>query len=218
MNVRYLGHAAFELTSENGTKVVFDPYQSGAYSGALAYGPIKGEYDVAVVSHDHADHCDKGVTSEAKNVVDSPGTFDFAGVRVTAEPTYHDESKGSERGANLVSVVEVDGVRIAHLGDLGHSLSDEELKTVKGVEVLFIPVGGHFTIDAETAARLIAAIGPNIVIPMHFKTDKVDFPISPVERFTSLMDNVEVAGASEITITKADIPDITKVIVLEPAL
>jgi L-ascorbate metabolism protein UlaG (beta-lactamase superfamily) len=218
MNVRYLGHAAFELVSENGTRLVFDPYESGAYGGALKYGPIGGEFDIAVVSHDHADHCDEGVTKGAGNVVDCPGTFDVAGVRVTAEPTYHDESKGSERGANLVSVVELDGMRIAHLGDLGHSLSEEELKTVKGVDVLFIPVGGHFTIDAETAAKMVASIGPKVVIPMHFKTDKVDFPISPVERFTGLMENVEVAGASEITITKAEIPDITKVVVLEPAL
>jgi L-ascorbate metabolism protein UlaG (beta-lactamase superfamily) len=218
MNVRYLGHAAFELTSESGTTVIFDPYEAGAYSGALKYGPITGRYDIAVVSHDHADHCDKNVTAQAGTIVDRPGTFDIGAVRVTAKPTYHDESKGSERGANLVSVVEVDGMRIAHLGDLGHVLSDKELEVLKGVDVLFVPVGGHFTIDAETAVRVVDAIGPKVVIPMHFKTVKVDFPISPINRFTGLMGNVEVVGASEVTVTKENMPETMKVVVLEPAL
>jgi L-ascorbate metabolism protein UlaG (beta-lactamase superfamily) len=218
MKVRYLGHAAFELSLEDGKKVVFDPYESGAYDGALAYGPITGAYDLAVVSHDHADHCCDSVTSKARKVVDRTGEFDFEGVKITTVPTFHDESKGSERGKNLMAVIEVEGMKIAHLGDLGHALSAEEIKALKGVDVVLIPVGGHFTIDGRTAADVIAAIEPKLVIPMHFKTDKVNFPIKPVEEFTSLMENVEETGGSEITITKVDIPAERKVVVLEPAL
>jgi len=218
MKLRYLGHAAFELVSERGAKVIFDPYESGAYGGALKYGPISGRYDLAVVSHDHADHSDPGVTSQSANVVDGPGTFDFEGIRVISRPTYHDESSGSERGGNLVSIVELDGMRIAHLGDLGHTLGREELATLGDVDVLLIPVGGHFTIDAAAAAGLVGEIGPGIVIPMHYKTDKVDFPIAPVDGFTELMENVEVAGGSEFTVKKSEVPKTTKVVVLEPAL
>ena len=218
MKLRYLGHAAFELVSERGTRIIFDPYESGAYDGALKYGPISGRYDLAVVSHDHADHSDPGVKSRAANVVDGPGTFDLEGVRVISRPTYHDESGGGERGGNLVSVVELDGMRIAHLGDLGHTLEDDELKAIGIVDVLLIPVGGHFTINAATAAGLVDEIGPGIVIPMHFKTDKVDFPIAPVDGFTELMEDVEVTGGSELDVTKDDMPETTKVIVLEPAL
>ena len=165
MKLRYLGHAAFELLSDGGSSIVFDPYESGSYDGALAYGPISGRYDIAVVSHDHADHRDPDVTARAKHVVDGPGAFEFGGVRVTARPTFHDESRGKERGKNLVSVVELDGMRVAHLGDLGHALGEEDMKALGRVDVLFVPVGGHFTIDAEAAAALIRDLAPGIAIP-----------------------------------------------------
>jgi len=218
MKLRYLGHAAFELVSDGGATIVFDPYEPGAYDGALGYGPISGRYDIAVVSHDHADHRDPDVTARAKHVVDEPGTFELEDIRIASRPTFHDESKGSERGRNLVSVVELDGMRIAHLGDLGHALGKEDLKALGRVDVLLVPVGGHFTIDAGAAAALIGEIGPGIAIPMHFKTEKVGFPIAPVDEFTGLMENVETAGSSELTVTKEDLPEATKVVVLEPAL
>ena len=218
MKLRYLGHAAFEIVSEGGATVVFDPYEPGAYDGALRYGPISGRYDLAVVSHDHADHSDPDVTARAGNVVDGPGTFDFEGIRVVSRPTFHDESGGSERGKNLVSVVELDGMRIAHLGDLGHALGAEELAALQAVDVLLIPVGGYFTIDAAAAAGLVGEVKPGIVIPMHFKTGKVDFPIATVDEFTGLMENVETVGGSELTVTKEEVPGTTKVVVLESAL
>lgn len=218
MKVKYLGHAAFELTSDGGTKIVFDPYESGSYDGALKYGPITGVYDLAVVSHEHPDHCDMRVKESAKHVVDAPGEFDIMGLHVKASPTYHDESEGSERGGNLVSVVELDGMRIAHLGDLGHPLSEEELEGIKGVDLLLIPVGGFFTIDAEAAAELVRKAEPKVVIPMHFKTDKVDFPIAPVDQFTSLMENVETAGGSTFTITGDESRGGMRVVVLDPEL
>ena len=218
MKLRYLGHASFELVSEKGARIIFDPYQSGAYDGALKYGPITGEYDLAVVSHDHADHSDPGVTKNAANLVDGEGTFDFEGLRVISRPTFHDESDGSERGNNLVSVVELDGMRVAHLGDLGHPLEPGEIEALGPIDVLLVPVGGYFTIDAAAAAGIAGEIDPRIVVPMHFKTDKVDFPIAPVDEFTGMMENVEIAGGSEIDIEKKDLPETTKVVVLEHAL
>lgn len=218
MNVKYLGHAAFELISEAGTKVVFDPYESGSYDGALRYGPITGVYDLAVISHGHPDHCDGCIKADAKHVVDGPGEFDLAGLRIEAKATFHDESEGSERGGNLISVVEIDGMRIAHLGDLGHALDDEQLETIKGVDLLLIPVGGFFTIDARGAAEIVRKTGPKVVIPMHFKTGKVDFPIAPVEKFTSLMGSVEKVGGSAFTLTRDEGSGETRVVVLDPEL
>jgi L-ascorbate metabolism protein UlaG (beta-lactamase superfamily) len=132
--------------------------------------------------------------------------------------TYHDESKGSQRGANLISIVEADGLRIAHLGDLGHAVSTAIDSAFVGIDVLLIPVGGHFTIDAGTAAQVVKALNPRIAIPMHFKTDKVGFPIAPVERFVEMMDTVEKPGTSAYTVTKDSLPEVSKVVVLEPAL
>ena len=218
MKLRYLGHSAFELVSEGGTTIIFDPYEAGSYGGALKYGSIEGRYDIAIVSHDHADHRDPGVTARAADLVDAPGAHDFEGIRVVSHETFHDESKGSERGANLVSVVELEGLRIAHLGDLGHRLGKADVKAIGPVDVLLVPVGGYFTIDAAAAAGLVGEMEPGIAIPMHFKTDKVDFPIASVDAFTELMEVVEAAGGSELTVTKKDVPEATKVVVLEPAL
>jgi L-ascorbate metabolism protein UlaG (beta-lactamase superfamily) len=218
MRVKYLGHAAFELVSDSGSKIVFDPYESGSYDGALKYGAITGSYDLAVVSHAHPDHSDESVKASAKRVIDSAGEFDLEGMHVKTSPTYHDESKGSERGENLISVVELEGMRVAHLGDLGHPLSEEELASIKGVDLLLIPVGGFFTIDATIAADIVRKAEPKVVIPMHFKTDKVDFPIAPVDQFVELMENVETLGGSTLDIEKDETAGGMRVVVLDPEL
>jgi L-ascorbate metabolism protein UlaG (beta-lactamase superfamily) len=218
MRIKYLGHAAFELALEDGRRILFDPYEAGAFGGALAYGPITGSYDVVVVSHDHADHCCRDVAEKAGRVIDAAGTETIAGITVTSIPAFHDESKGKERGKNLMSVVEAEGLRVAHLGDLGHPLTGKEAKSLGALDVVFVPVGGHFTIDAETAVRVVESLDPKIVIPMHFKTDRVDFPIKGVDSFTDLVENVERAGRSEMTVTKETLPRERKVVVLKPAL
>lgn len=218
MKIRFLGHAAFELTLGNGKKIIFDPYESGAFNGAVKYSPIEGEYDVALVSHDHADHvCDEVITRCGK-VHDTAGEFEDEDVRGTMIATYHDESEGSERGSNLVSIMEVDGMKLAHMGDLGHQPSEELYELLDGVDIMLIPVGGHFTIDDAAAEEIAGRVKPRILIPMHFKTDKVDFPLKTVDDFIDRMDNVERTGGSEITVTSDSLPGEMKVIVLEPAL
>ena len=218
MRIKYLGHAAFVLSLSDGRTVVFDPYESGSDDGALTYGPITGTFDIAVVSHDHADHCCEDVMEKAAHVIKSAGEHEIDGIKITSISTFHDESEGSERGANLISIVEAEGIRLAHLGDLGHMLPGDVADTLKRIDVVLVPVGGHFTIDAETALEIIEAIEPKLVIPMHYKTGKVAFPIEPVETFTGLVRRVEHAGASEITVARETLPGEWKVIVLDPAL
>jgi len=215
MKIRYIGHACFELELSDGRKVIFDPYESGAYGGALAYAPITGDFDIVISSHDHADHRSADVISRAKDVVEKEGEFDLSGVKVKTIPTYHDESGGSERGKNSIAVVEADGLKVVHLGDLGHRLTEKELSELKGADIVLVPVGGHFTIDAQAAKDVVEAIGPRLVIPMHYKTPKVDFPIKPVEDFTSLFDGAEKAGSSEIEVSPDNLPEGMKVVVLD---
>ncbi|MDD3642941.1 MAG: MBL fold metallo-hydrolase, partial [Candidatus Krumholzibacteria bacterium] len=188
MLLRYLGHAAFELELQGGKRIVFDPYESGAYDGALGYGPIAGGYDIAVVSHDHPDHCCRQIAKKAKKIIQAPGTVDLDGVKVTSIETFHDGSKGKERGRNLVSIVEAEGMRIAHLGDLGHSVTAREIPALEGVDVMLVPVGGFFTIDAAAAKAIVEEFRPKVVVPMHYKTGTCGFPIAPVNGFTMLMD------------------------------
>ncbi|MGD1047936.1 MAG: MBL fold metallo-hydrolase [Candidatus Krumholzibacteriaceae bacterium] len=217
MKITYLGHSAFQLILANGTRIVFDPYTAGAFGGGLGVGPITGDFDVAVVSHDHEDHTSRDVLKRSKHVVAKAGRVDVAGVAVESVATFHDEAKGAKRGKNLVSVVEAEGLRVAHFGDLGHAVGSKDHPMLVGLDVIMIPVGGFFTIDAGTAAKIAKDLQPKIVIPMHYKTEKNDFPITPVENFTKLMDNVENVGASEIEVTKGTLPVKMKVVVLQPA-
>ncbi|MFA4949022.1 MAG: MBL fold metallo-hydrolase [Candidatus Krumholzibacteriia bacterium] len=216
MKIKYLGHAAFELELANGVRLVIDPYTAGAF-GTLKYAPIEGNFDVAIVSHNHEDHVSRDVLSHSMKIINTSGKVTLGDVTIESLMTYHDESKGSSRGKNLISIVEAEGLRVAHLGDLGHPIAPKDFPMLKWMDILMIPVGGHFTIDAAAAAELARNFEPKLVIPMHYLTPKVDFPITPVENFTKLMDTVEVAGKSEIEVTKATLPAKMKVVVLEPA-
>jgi L-ascorbate metabolism protein UlaG (beta-lactamase superfamily) len=218
MRLRYLGHAAFELELTDGRRIVFDPYEAGSYDGALAFGPIEGPHDIAVVSHDHPDHRFEGVISQAGTVWDRAGETEIDGVRITSIPTFHDEAEGSERGTNLISIVEADGVRVAHLGDLGHAITKADAPALVGVDVMIIPVGGYFTIDAATAKGIVEEFSPKIVVPMHYKSGKCGFPIAPVDDFTMLMGEFNEAGGSELDLTAGSLPDKQKVMILDPAL
>jgi len=133
-------------------------------------------------------------------------------------PSYHDPSKGSERGANTIFTLKVDNIQLCHLGDLGHLLNDKELAEIGPVDILLIPVGGFFTIDAKEATRIAEQIKPKIVIPMHFKTEKCGFPIAPVEDFVRGKKNAKRPKASEATFDQSTLPKQTEIVVLEHAL
>jgi L-ascorbate metabolism protein UlaG (beta-lactamase superfamily) len=218
VKLRYLGHAAFELILDDGRKVLFDPYEPGSYDGAVRFDPIETGQDIVVVSHDHPDHNWEKAREDAGTVIDSAGEHDLEGVKVISYLTYHDETGGSERGANLVSVVEADGLRVAHMGDLGHMIDVGSMPALKGVDLLMLPVGGFFTIDSRMAAEIARVIRPGIVVPMHFKTKKLGFPIASVDGFTKIMDNVEVKGGSELEIDRSALSESIRVVVLEPAM
>jgi L-ascorbate metabolism protein UlaG (beta-lactamase superfamily) len=217
MHIVYFGHSAFCITLDNGTRIVLDPYTAGSFGGGLAYGPIKGSFDAAVMSHDHEDHTSRDVLKRSKTIVKTEGGVEVGGAEIELFPSFHDEAKGAKRGKNLISIITAEGLRIAHLGDLGHLIGPKDIPALTGIDVLMIPVGGFFTVDAATAARIVKELAPKIVLPMHYKTSKADFPISSVEYFTKLMDNVERPSSSEIEVTKALLPVKTTVVVLEPA-
>jgi L-ascorbate metabolism protein UlaG (beta-lactamase superfamily) len=217
MKIKWLGHAAFVLTSDAGTKVLTDPYKSGAFDGAVGYGPIREKVDVVTVSHDHDDHnCLDGLPP-GYEVVTAPGTHSVAGIDITSIKTFHDSRQGKERGRNIVHVITVDGVRVAHLGDLGHVLADDEARAIGKVDVVLIPVGGYFTIEPKDAMAVVRQLGPSVVIPMHFKTPFLSFPIKQAEDFLSLAGKHERPGKSEVEIKQENLSG-QRIIVLEHAL
>jgi L-ascorbate metabolism protein UlaG (beta-lactamase superfamily) len=217
MKVKWLGHSAFLLTSSDGTRVLTDPYKSGSYDGAVGYKPITEEVDVITASHEHDDHyCLEGLP-KGYECITSVGEHEAAGIRVKGIKTYHDTSHGKERGSNIVFVFELDGIRVCHLGDLGHSLSHEEIEAIGKVDVLLIPVGGFYTIGPKEAVEVMKALSPSVTIPMHYKTESLEFPIKPVADFLSLAGEHDKTGSTELEIGKGDLGS-RRIVVLEHEL
>jgi L-ascorbate metabolism protein UlaG (beta-lactamase superfamily) len=218
MKIKFYGHAAFMLTSDQGIKIITDPYESGGYGGQLSYGQIKDQADIVSISHDHADHNDIKSLSGSPEIVKGSGSQIAKGISIKGIPTYHDSSSGSERGTNMVFTYSIDGMKICHLGDLGHILDKKDLSEIGPVDVLLIPVGGYFTIDPKEATRVAEQIKPRVLIPMHFKTDKCSFPIAPVEDFLKGKTNQKRPKVSEVSFEKKTLPQQTEIMVLEHAL
>lgn len=218
MKIKWYGHAAFLITSNQGVKIITDPYESGAYGGALSYGPIKDQADIVLTSHDHADHNDTKSLPGSPKVIKEKGAQTVKEIPFKGIATYHDPSKGSERGGNTIFTFTVDGIQICHLGDLGHLLSSKEVTEIGHVDILLTPVGGYFTIDPKEAGQVADQIKPKVLIPMHFKTEKCGFPIAPVEEFLKGKINVKRPGGSEVSFEKENLPKEMEIVVLEPAL
>jgi len=213
MKVKWLGHACFMITSDAGTKIIADPY---AVVGGFGYGEIKESADIVTVSHEHGDHNNVAAVGGNPEVV--RGAVKVKGIEFKAIPTYHDDVGGGQRGNNTILCFEVDGVRVCHLGDLGHPLSDKQMSELGKVDVLLAPVGGNFTIDARVATELCDRLKPAVVIPMHYKNDKCSFPIADVDEFLQGKESVKRLDVSEVDFKQGELPASTQIIVLQPAL
>lgn len=218
MKIKWCGHAAFLITSSSGTKILTDPYEPSGYDGAMGYGSVPETIDIALVSHDHPDHNFVQGLKGNPRVVKGPGTHTEAGIAFKGIPTYHDTTKGSERGENVIFCFTVDDVRLCHLGDLGHLLDAKTASEIGTADVLMMPVGGFYTIDAQAATQVMSTLKPRLVIPMHFKTAKCGFPISTVDDFLADKTNAKQLKVSEITVTRENLPAATEIQVLTYAL
>lgn len=218
MKIKWYGHAAFLITSDQGKKIIIDPYEPGAFGGQLSYDKIGDQADIVLISHDHADHNHtKGLPGNPQ-ILKGSGSKTIKGIPIKGIPTYHDPSKGSERGSNTVFALRVDEINLCHLGDLGHILTDREVSEIGQVDILLIPVGGFYTINPEEATQVADQIKPKVVIPMHFKTSKCGFPIASVEDFLKGKSNAKRSGVSEMSFNQASLPLQPEIIVLEHAL
>ncbi|MFH1640100.1 MAG: MBL fold metallo-hydrolase [Chloroflexota bacterium] len=213
MKVTWLGHASFLITSESGTRIITDPYIPG---GDLRYGEIKESADIVTVSHEHGDHNNVAAVQGNPEVV--KGTTETKSIKFKGIPVYHDDAQGKERGKNTIFCFDIDGVNICHLGDLGHVLNDKEVAELGKVDILLMPVGGFYTIDAGAASQVCSQIKPGVIIPMHFKNERCTFPIAGVEEFLQGKDNVSRLDGSEVEFKAGELPGNTKIMVLKPAL
>ncbi len=218
MKIKWYGHSSFLITGDDGLKIITDPYEPGGYDGAVGYGEIPDSADIVLCSHDHADH---GYTQAVKGdfqVIDKAGTTSAKGIDFNGVEAYHDTEKGGQRGTVIIFKFVVDDVNICHLGDLGHEIDDETASKIGEVDLLLIPVGGMFTINAKAADRVIETINPKIVIPMHYKTDKCGFPLARIDEFIDRKRNISLMASDEIKITKETLPKRQMIMLLDHAL
>jgi L-ascorbate metabolism protein UlaG (beta-lactamase superfamily) len=217
MEISYLGHACFKLRGKSIT-VVTDPFAEKA--GKF---PKDVKADIITVSHDHFDHNATGLVQEPDGgrkpfVITDPGEYEIGGVSVVGVPTWHDDKKGQERGRNTVYVIEMEGVRLAHCGDLGHKLAQDELDEMGPIDVLFVPVGGLFTLDAKAAAEVVKQVDPWVVIPMHYQQPELDQKtfgqLTGVEKFLTELGKGEMETVTKYVISAERMPEELQVVVM----
>jgi L-ascorbate metabolism protein UlaG (beta-lactamase superfamily) len=213
MKIKHLAHAAFLITAANGTKIVTDPY---AKAPGMDHQAISETADVVTVSHEHGDHNNTAAVKGNPQVLRADA--EVKGIKFRAVAASHDAQGGSQRGKNAIFCFTVDGINICHCGDLGHELTADQVKDIGKVDVLLIPTGGFFTIDAKTAAKVADQVKAKVIIPMHYNTEKMSFPVAGVEDFIQGKTNVTRSGNSEIELTVDKLPTSPQIIVLEPSL
>lgn len=213
MEIQYLGHSCFRIKGKDAI-LLTDPY-----SPQIGLKLAKTSADIVTISHQHYDHDNSAVvigTTKRQNpfIISGPGEYEISGVFVYGLASFHDQVKGTKRGTNTIYIINIDGIKLAHLGDLGHRLTDEQLEEVNGVDILFVPVGGKYTIDAQQAVEVVGQIEPRIVIPMHYKVSGLKIDIAPVEEFLKDMGVEETKPQDKLIITKEKLPEEREVVVL----
>lgn len=191
MEIKWIGHSSFLLTDSKGRKLLTDPFDD-----TLGYTIFNGDCDVVTVSHQHFDHNYIDKVKDKAEILNKVGFFNLCDIPIEGIHSYHDDVHGSKRGDNIIYIIEMDGYRICHLGDLGHMLTEKDIEELGRVDVLLIPVGGNFTIDGKQAAELAVKIHPHIIIPMHYKTPNLSLPIDGAETFLKHMKNGEKLSGS----------------------
>lgn len=212
MLITYHGHSEFLLESAAGFSVLTDPYNAG-----VGYPMKKYRVDAVTVSHAHGDHNDVSKLEGEYAAVDIAGRFMLSpDVSVTAVPSFHDDAEGKKRGSNLMMKIEMDGLSIVHLGDLGMVLNEEQINALGRTEVLLIPVGGMFTIDAAAAVQVVRQLRPRIVIPMHYRTEvNPSFPVADETAFLRAMQCEDAERVPLLRVTKEDLSEQPGLVVME---
>jgi len=206
--IQWLGHACFKVTLANGKVLLTDPFDE-----TLGYPEFSERADWVTVSHQHWDHNAVNSVSGEPKVFSEEGQSSEGEVIVKGVGSFHDAQQGVERGNNIIFVIEAEGLKICHLGDLGHMLDRKHVEKIGSVDIVMVPVGGHFTIDAEQAQAIVGMLTPKYVLPMHYKTDFIGFPIKPVDEFLKYYPKHSVQ--KELNVEKGSLPDSLETIVLK---
>lgn len=215
MKINYHGHSCFTVVLENGASLLLDPY-----NGSVGYPLVERKADVVTCSHHHGDHHYLENIQPGYRLVEGTDLVTVKGFTIYGVPTSHDAKHGADRGDNIVYCVEAEGIRLAHLGDLGHVLTQEQMEAIGRCDVLMVPVGGYYTIDAAAAAEVTEAIKPLVAIPMHYRTAcSADMPIATEEEYLSMMRENEYAisalSSTQLELDPEDMPRARRMVLME---
>ena len=208
MDITWLGHSCFRIKGSQAI-IITDPFPP-----ELGYTLGKQTANIITLSHQHPSHSyAQGIGGEPK-IIKGPGDYEISGILIIGIATFHDNQRGQVRGKNTVYVMEIDGVSVCHLGDLGHVLSTEQVEEIGRVDVLFLPVGGGSTINPAIAAEVILQLEPNAVIPMHYKTPAIKRELDSVDVFLKEMGMGQIEPRPKLTLSKSNLPLSTQVFLL----
>lgn len=211
MDVTWLGLGCFRLRGRSAA-VVTDPYPP-----TVGLKLSRMDAEVLTISHDHDNHSYAQVVRDGAYEVRGPGEYEIAGVSVIGIPTYHDAEKGAKEGRNTVYLIEIDDVRVVHLGDLGHKLEDTEAEAVSSPDVLLVPIGGHSALNGAVAAEVVRQLEPRYVVPMHYSIPGLKVQLDPIDRFLKEMGVTASEAQPKLAVQKSSVTEYeTKVVVLEP--
>jgi L-ascorbate metabolism protein UlaG (beta-lactamase superfamily) len=209
MEITWLGHSCFLIRGKEKT-IITDPYHPDS-----GYRLGEPEADIVTVSHFHPGHSYiAGVVNEPEQIK-SPGEYEIGGTFITGVATFHDNRKGDLRGKNTIYIIEIDGITLCHLGDLGHPLDPHLIEEIGDIDILFLPVGEVSTMPIDTAVEIVRQLEPHIVIPMHYKTEAFTGDLSPVDKFLDKMRIRELETRPKLSITSSSLPSSTQTIVLD---
>ena len=203
MILTWQGHSCFKIQDKigpDGLTLVTDPFNKETGLKVPNF-----EADLITVSHNHADHNNVSALRGEPFIIDCAGEYDVKGVMVEGIDSSHDDKGGKERGANIIYRIEIDDISIVHLGDLGQVLDNAQIEKLAGTDILLIPVGGTYTLDAKKAVEVISQIEPRIVIPMHYKTKDLKIDIEGVEKFIKEL-GIAPTYEEKLKISKKDLP------------
>jgi L-ascorbate metabolism protein UlaG (beta-lactamase superfamily) len=206
MQIQYYGQACFKITTKPAGRatedvtVFFDPFGK-----EIGLRPPQGQADIVFVSHDHFDHNNVSAIKGDPVVIDTPGEYAVKGINVIGIDSFHDDKGGTLRGHSTIFILEAEEMKICHLGDLGSELTGKQLEEIDGVDILFIPVGGIYTIDGKMAAELVRKIEPTLVIPMHYKMSGLSVEIEDEKKFCAEMGNCPKEKIAKLNLKKKDL-------------
>ncbi len=212
MDITWLGHSCFRIKGKE-VIIVTDPCHP-----SLGYSLGKIQADIVTLSHSHPGHCYTDTITGEFRLIKGPGEYELKGTFITGDWSWHDASQGEKLGRNTIYLLELDGMTLCHLGDIGHLPASELIEDIGEIEVLFVPVGGVSTIGGSAAAELVRRLTPKFVIPMHYKTAALVKDLEPVDKFLKELGMKETPSQPKLSLSRSTLPSATtssQVIILD---